>query len=192
MIDNQDTKSLIDPSDCDFSASTVLVVDDLQGNRALLKHVLEASGLKNILAAENATEAFKVLGMSAHNPSAAEVDLILMDVVMPGLNGFQATRELSKDDSTSSIPVVLVTTKDQETDKTWGMRQGAKDYVVKPVSGDELVSKVKAAMASAHRFSSAHMVLEYSRRLYAPAAENASRLVVVDALVQGAARAAGN
>lgn len=60
-------------------------------------------------------------------------DLILMDVVMPGLNGFQATRKLTKDPATAHIPIVIVTTKDQETDKVWGMRQGAKDYCVKPV-----------------------------------------------------------
>jgi len=73
-------------------------------------------------------------------------DLILMDVVMPGLNGFQATRKLSKDDETSAIPVIMVTTKDQETDKVWAMRQGAKDYIVKPVSEDDLLEKVQRVM----------------------------------------------
>ena len=73
-------------------------------------------------------------------------DLILMDVVMPNLNGFQATRQISKDPKTSHIPVVLVTTKDQETDKVWGMRQGAKAYVVKPISEAELTKTINELM----------------------------------------------
>jgi twitching motility two-component system response regulator PilH len=65
-------------------------------------------------------------------------DLVLMDVVMPNLNGFQATRAISKDPTTSHIPVILVTTKDQDTDKVWGMRQGAKAYITKPVNETDL------------------------------------------------------
>ena len=71
-------------------------------------------------------------------------DLVLMDVIMPGQNGFQATRALSKDESTKDIPVIICTSKGQETDKVWGMRQGAKDYVVKPVNPAELLGKIKA------------------------------------------------
>ena len=67
-----------------------------------------------------------------------------MDVVMPGLNGFQATRAITKDPETAHIPVLLCTTKDQETDKVWGLRQGAKDYLVKPVNAAELLSKIAA------------------------------------------------
>jgi twitching motility two-component system response regulator PilH len=66
-----------------------------------------------------------------------------MDVVMPGLNGFQATRELSNDPQTADIPVIIVTTKDQETDRIWGLRQGAKDYVTKPIDEDMLIGKIK-------------------------------------------------
>lgn len=69
-------------------------------------------------------------------------DLILMDVVMPGMNGFQATRELSKDPLTSTIPVIMVSTKDQETDKAWAIRQGARDYVIKPFSKTDLLDKI--------------------------------------------------
>ena len=65
-------------------------------------------------------------------------DLILMDVVMPNLNGFQATRTISKDPKTSHIPIILVTTKDQDTDRVWGMRQGAKAYITKPFSEGDL------------------------------------------------------
>ncbi len=66
---------------------------------------------------------------------------------MPGMNGFQATRKLNQDPRTSSIPVIIITTKDQETDKIWGMRQGAVEYLVKPIREGELVSKINAVMA---------------------------------------------
>jgi Response regulators consisting of a CheY-like receiver domain and a winged-helix DNA-binding domain len=69
-------------------------------------------------------------------------DIILMDIVMPGLNGFQATRQLSKAAETSHIPVIIVTTKDQETDRVWGMRQGAKAYLTKPIDEKELFSTI--------------------------------------------------
>ncbi len=75
-------------------------------------------------------------------------DLILMDVVMPGMNGFQATRQISKDPETSSIPVIIVTTKDQETDKVWAMRQGAKDYLVKPVQEKALIEHVNMVLSA--------------------------------------------
>jgi twitching motility two-component system response regulator PilH len=71
-------------------------------------------------------------------------DLILMDVVMPGLSGFQATRTITKDDATKHIPVIMCTTKNQETDKIWGMRQGALDYLVKPVDPQQLLAKIAA------------------------------------------------
>jgi twitching motility two-component system response regulator PilH len=69
-----------------------------------------------------------------------------MDVIMPGLNGFQATRMLKKDPATAEIPVIVVTTKDQQTDRTWGLRQGAVDYLVKPVDPNELVARVKVVL----------------------------------------------
>ena len=70
-------------------------------------------------------------------------DLILMDVVMPGVNGFQATREISRHDSTKHIPVIIVSTKDQETDREWGKRQGAKEYLTKPVAEDRLIQVIE-------------------------------------------------
>lgn len=71
-----------------------------------------------------------------------------MDVVMPGMNGFQATRQLTKDPMTASIPVIIITTKDQETDKIWGMRQGAVEYLVKPIVDKELVAMINMVMAA--------------------------------------------
>jgi twitching motility two-component system response regulator PilH len=79
---------------------------------------------------------------------ASRPDLILMDVVMPGMNGFQATRKLTQDPDTANIPVIMITTKDQETDKIWGMRQGAVEYLVKPIDKDQLVAKINAVMAA--------------------------------------------
>ena len=73
-------------------------------------------------------------------------DCILMDVVMPGKNGFQATRDLSRNPATSSIPVIIITTKDQETDKIWGMRQGAKDYIVKPANERDLIDRINKVL----------------------------------------------
>ena len=70
-----------------------------------------------------------------------------MDIVMPGMNGFQATRKLTQDPDTKGIPVIMITTKDQETDKIWGMRQGAVEYLVKPISEKQLVSKINSVMA---------------------------------------------
>jgi twitching motility two-component system response regulator PilH len=71
-----------------------------------------------------------------------------MDVVMPGMNGFQATRKLNKDPTTANIPVIIITTKAQETDKIWGMRQGAVEYIVKPVAEKQLVSMINTVMAA--------------------------------------------
>ena len=73
-------------------------------------------------------------------------DMVLMDIVMPGLNGFQATRQLTKDSETSHIPVIVVTTKDQETDMVWAQRQGAKGYLTKPVDEEQLILKVKKVL----------------------------------------------
>jgi twitching motility two-component system response regulator PilH len=103
----------------------ILIVDDSPAQLYTLQKIVEKAGHQVISAEDGA------LGVEA---ARAELpDLILMDVVMPNLNGFQATRTLSRDDSTGHIPIILVTTKDQETDRVWGMRQGAKAYVTKPV-----------------------------------------------------------
>jgi twitching motility two-component system response regulator PilH len=79
-------------------------------------------------------------------------DCILMDVVMPGKNGFQATRDLSRNPATSAIPVIIITTKDQETDKIWGMRQGARDYIVKPASEHDLIERINKVLGPGRNF----------------------------------------
>ena len=114
----------------------ILVVDDSPTERFFLQDLLTKKGFTVVLAEtgeEGVAKAAKELP-----------DLILMDVVMPGLNGFQATRQISRAPETAHIPIFICTTKDQETDKVWGQRQGAKDYLVKPVNGDELFAKIAA------------------------------------------------
>jgi len=114
----------------------VLVVDDSPTERYFLTELLTKNGF-TVSAAENAEEA--VLNLKAQLP-----DLILMDVVMPGQNGFQLTRQLSKDPATQHIPVIMCTSKNLQTDRIWGLRQGARDYVTKPVKVDELLEKISA------------------------------------------------
>lgn len=75
-------------------------------------------------------------------------DMVIMDVIMPGMNGFQATRTLSRDTETSSIPILIVTTKSMETDRVWGLRQGAKDFLVKPVAEQELLARIQNLLSS--------------------------------------------
>lgn len=113
----------------------VLIVDDSPSQLIGLQRIVEKMGHTVITAEDGAA------GVEAARRELP--DLILMDVVMPNLNGFQATRQISKEPATSHIPVVLVTTKDQETDKVWGMRQGAKAYVTKPVNEAELMQTLK-------------------------------------------------
>ena len=103
-----------------------------------MKTALEKHGFQTMSAADG-TECLTLV-------REVQPDLIFMDVVMPGLNGFQATRTLSRDPKTRSIPVVMVTTKDQESDRIWGIRQGAVDYLVKPVDGADLVAKANEVL----------------------------------------------
>ena len=116
----------------------VLIVDDSPTEQHVLRTILLKAGYK-VESAENGEQ-----GVS--EARRLRPDLILMDVVMPVLNGFQATRELSSDAATSGIPVIMVTTKDQETDKRWGLRQGARDYLVKPVDADLLLEKIRSTL----------------------------------------------
>ncbi|MCS6786806.1 MAG: response regulator [Thiobacillaceae bacterium] len=115
---------------------TVLVVDDSPTERHYLSDILRQQGYA-VLSAASGEEAIAVA-------KTQRPDLILMDVVMPGLNGFQATRMLSRDTDTQNIPVIMCTSKGQETDRIWGLRQGAVEYLVKPIDPAELVAKIKA------------------------------------------------
>ena len=114
----------------------ILVVDDSPTERHIMTQLLRDAGYE-VSTAEGGVE-------GVERAKLLKPDLILMDVVMPGTNGFQATRALSRDDATKNIPVIICTTKNQETDKLWGMRQGAQDYVTKPVDGPALLAKIAA------------------------------------------------
>ncbi|QNH17856.1 response regulator [Xanthomonas sp. SS] len=108
----------------------ILIVDDSPSQLLGIQRIVEKLGHETITATDGAA------GVEAAKASLP--DLVLMDVVMPNLNGFQATRTLRREPSTQNIPVILVTTKDQDTDRMWGMRQGARAYITKPFSEDEL------------------------------------------------------
>ena len=118
-----------------MSIHKVLVVDDSKTELMFMTDLLQKNGFA-VRTAENAEDAFKRLGEE-------KPDLILMDVVMPGQNGFQLTRAITRDPLFADVPIIMCTSKNQETDRVWGMRQGARDYIVKPVKADELISKIK-------------------------------------------------
>ena len=112
----------------------ILIVDDSATERYFLSDILVKNGF-SVSTAENGEEA--LLKIKADKPH-----LILMDVVMPGQNGFQVTRAISRDPDTQDVPIIMCTSKGQETDRIWGLRQGARDYIVKPVDPQELLAKI--------------------------------------------------
>lgn len=114
----------------------ILIVDDSPTERYFLTDILVKKGF-SVSTAENGEEA--LLKIKADKPQ-----LILMDVVMPGQNGFQITRAITRDLETQDVPIIICTSKGQETDRIWGLRQGARDYIVKPVDPAELLSKIAA------------------------------------------------
>ncbi len=116
----------------------ILIVDDSPTEVHVLKTLLEKHRFDTISAADGS----ECISLARER----RPDLILMDVVMPGVNGYQATRMLTRDPETRSIPIVMITTKSQETDRIWGMRQGAADYLIKPVGEAVLVAKVNEVL----------------------------------------------
>ena len=112
----------------------ILIADDSPTEVYVLKKMLEKHN-HQVIIAEDGEQAIEL----THNKRP---NLILMDVVMPKLNGFQATRRLSKDPATQAIPVIIVSSKNQETDKLWGLRQGAKGYLGKPATEDQLITEI--------------------------------------------------
>ena len=113
----------------------ILLVDDSRTELHYVCGLLSNQGY-SVRTAQNGEEALRRLEEQIP-------DLILMDVVMPGQNGFQLTRTITRDPRYASVPVIMCTSKNQETDKVWGLRQGAKDYVTKPVQPDELIAKIR-------------------------------------------------
>ena len=119
-----------------MSIQKILLVDDSKTELHYMSDLLGKRGFA-VRTAENGDEAMRRL-------AEEKPDLILMDVVMPGANGFQLTRSITRDPRFAGVPVIMCTSKNQETDKVWGMRQGARDYIVKPVQAEELLAKIKA------------------------------------------------
>ncbi len=116
----------------------VLIVDDSPTEQHVFCKILERHGYDTVVASDG-EEAIATA-------EQVQPEVIVMDVVMPGMNGFQATRRLSRNPATAKIPVVIVSAKSQETDRIWGLRQGASQYLVKPVEADELVAAVEAVL----------------------------------------------
>jgi len=118
-----------------MAIKNVLIVDDSATDTHLLSEMLKKNGY-TVLTATNGEDGIA-------KAKKDKPDLILMDIVMPGMSGFEATRSITKDPATASIPVIVCSTKGQETDKAWGLRQGAKDYIVKPVVEKVLMEKIR-------------------------------------------------
>ena len=116
--------------------SKILIVDDSPTDRQFLLETLSKAGYQCVTA-ENGDEAIA-------KSKTEQPDLILMDVVMPGTSGYQATRAITRDEATKHIPVIMCTSKNQETDKIWGMRQGAREYLMKPIDAKALLAKIIA------------------------------------------------
>lgn len=119
----------------------ILIVDDSPTERFYLTDILARQGYA-VSTAVNGEEALERI-------RAERPELILMDVVMPGANGFQITRAIARDPELSKVPVIICSSKSQETDRIWGMRQGAKDYLVKPVDPQLLLAAIAALGADA-------------------------------------------
>src|SRR5450432_1945884 len=131
-----------------MTTKTIMVVDDSATERAFIARLLKKSG-------------YEVLSVSSGESAVArcaseQPDLVLMDVVMPGLNGFQATRIITNGDGTRHIPVIICSTKHAETDMIWGLRQGAKDYLTKPLDERVLLSKIHALVRGNRASSTLH------------------------------------
>jgi twitching motility two-component system response regulator PilH len=114
---------------------TVLIVDDSKTERELMARAVTYAG-HSVVFAEDGNEALE-------KAKAIQPSLILMDVVMPNLNGFNATRQLKADAATKHIPIVLVTTKSGDSDKFWGKKQGADDHVCKPYQSNDLIEIIR-------------------------------------------------
>ena len=112
----------------------ILLIEDSPTDTAVLMRLLERHG-HQVLTSTSAEDGIEMCKKELP-------DVVLMDVVMPGMNGFQATRALSREPATKAIPVLIVSTKGMETDRAWGMRQGAKDYIVKPPSEEALIARI--------------------------------------------------
>jgi len=126
-----------------MSAKKILIVDDSATERQFFVDTLTHAGYE-VITAHNGEE-------GVYKSRIEQPDLILMDIVMPGMDGYKATRTIVKDEATKHIPVIICTSRNQETDRLWGMRQGARDFLMKQVKEKELISKIAAATQPASK-----------------------------------------
>jgi len=121
--------------------ATILIIDDSPTDVRVFTTLLERAGhtVAAVSTAEDGIERVR----------AELPDLVIMDVIMPGMNGFQATRILTRDPATSSVPIVMITTKSMETDRVWGLRQGARAFITKPVNEKELLASISSLLPGA-------------------------------------------
>ncbi|NUO72948.1 MAG: response regulator [Frateuria sp.] len=119
----------------------ILIIDDSPTDVRVFTTLLEKAGYQ-VVAVSTAEEGIE--RVRAELP-----DLVIMDVIMPGMNGFQATRTLTRDPATSTVPIVMITTKSMETDRVWGLRQGARAFITKPVNEKELLTCINDLLPSA-------------------------------------------
>jgi twitching motility two-component system response regulator PilH len=124
-------------------AKKILIVDDSATDRQFFVDALTREGYE-VVTAQNGEE-------GVYKSRIEQPDLILMDIVMPGMDGYKATRTIVRDEATKHIPVIICTSRNQETDRLWGMRQGAKDFLMKPIKEKELVAKVASATQPASK-----------------------------------------
>jgi twitching motility two-component system response regulator PilH len=122
-----------------MAGKKILIVDDSATERYFFMETLSKQGYECVTA-QNGDEAIE-------KSKSEKPDVILMDIVMPGIDGYKATRTIANDEATKHIPVIICTSRNQETDRVWGLRQGAKDFLVKPVKARELLEKVAATTA---------------------------------------------
>jgi twitching motility two-component system response regulator PilH len=120
--------------------ATILIIDDSPTDVRVFTTLLERAG-HQVVAVSTAEEGIE--RVRAELP-----DLVIMDVIMPGMNGFQATRTLTRDPATAVVPIVMITTKSMETDRVWGLRQGAKAFITKPVNEKELLACINDLLPS--------------------------------------------
>ncbi len=125
MCKNTDTSEIM---------AHILIIDDSPTDIRVFTTLLEKAGHR-VSSATSAEEGIEVV-------KQVRPDLVIMDVIMPGMNGFQATRMLTRDPETERIPVLIITTKSMETDRVWGLRQGAKDFLTKPVDEKQLLARI--------------------------------------------------
>jgi len=118
----------------------ILIIEDSPTDTRVFTTLLEKNG-HEVIAAGSAED-----GIAA--AKSEKPDLVLMDVILPGMNGFQATRALTRDPETANIPIIIVSTKGMETDRVWGLRQGARDYIVKPPNERDLIDRIATLLGA--------------------------------------------